>query len=85
VAKIFNEKKADIIAGKLKDTARNILANGEFVVHLADEAIAVRCSGLVSRAWFSRCLRRRSMPSGCAVFARSNSGRTGGCIEIDSG
>ena len=26
--------------GKLKDTAANILASGEFVVHLADEAIA---------------------------------------------
>ena len=26
--------------GRLKDTAANILANGEFVVHLADEAIA---------------------------------------------
>ena len=26
--------------GKLKDTASNILASGEFVVHLADEAIA---------------------------------------------
>ncbi|MDQ8022039.1 MAG: flavin reductase family protein [Moraxellaceae bacterium] len=29
-------------SGKLKDTARNILANGEFVVHLADEDIAER-------------------------------------------
>jgi flavin reductase (DIM6/NTAB) family NADH-FMN oxidoreductase RutF len=28
--------------GHLKDTARNILANGEFVVHLADEDIAER-------------------------------------------
>ena len=26
--------------GRMKDTAANILANGEFVVHLADEAIA---------------------------------------------
>lgn len=28
--------------GAIKDTARNILANGEFVVHLVDEAIAER-------------------------------------------
>lgn len=28
--------------GRLKDTARNILDNGEFVVHLPDEAIAER-------------------------------------------
>ncbi len=28
--------------GSFKDTARNILANGEFVVHLADEEIAER-------------------------------------------
>lgn len=29
-------------SGHLKDTARNILANGEFVVHIADEDIAER-------------------------------------------
>jgi flavin reductase (DIM6/NTAB) family NADH-FMN oxidoreductase RutF len=28
--------------GRLKDTAANILASGEFVVHLADEAIAAK-------------------------------------------
>jgi len=28
--------------GRLKDTAANILSNGEFVVHLADEAIAAK-------------------------------------------
>jgi flavin reductase (DIM6/NTAB) family NADH-FMN oxidoreductase RutF len=31
--------------GRLKDTAANILANGEFVVHLADEAIAAKMHG----------------------------------------
>jgi flavin reductase (DIM6/NTAB) family NADH-FMN oxidoreductase RutF len=31
--------------GRLKDTAANILANGEFVVHLADEAIADKMHG----------------------------------------
>jgi flavin reductase (DIM6/NTAB) family NADH-FMN oxidoreductase RutF len=34
--------------GRLKDTAANILANGQFVVHLPDEAIAAQmdaCSG----------------------------------------
>jgi flavin reductase (DIM6/NTAB) family NADH-FMN oxidoreductase RutF len=33
----INRSHAD---GRMKDTARNILASGEFVVHLADEAIA---------------------------------------------
>jgi flavin reductase (DIM6/NTAB) family NADH-FMN oxidoreductase RutF len=31
--------------GRLKDTAANILANGEFVVHLADELIADKMHG----------------------------------------
>lgn len=31
--------------GRLKDTAANILANGEFVVHLADEVIADKMHG----------------------------------------
>jgi flavin reductase (DIM6/NTAB) family NADH-FMN oxidoreductase RutF len=31
--------------GRVKDTAANILANGEFVVHLADEAIADKMHG----------------------------------------
>jgi flavin reductase (DIM6/NTAB) family NADH-FMN oxidoreductase RutF len=31
--------------GRLKDTAANILANGDFVVHLADEAIADKMHG----------------------------------------
>jgi flavin reductase (DIM6/NTAB) family NADH-FMN oxidoreductase RutF len=31
--------------GRIKDTAANILANGEFVVHLADEAIAEKMHG----------------------------------------
>ena len=37
IVMISLNKHAD---GQLKDTAANILANGEFVVHLADEAIA---------------------------------------------
>src|SRR3954447_26821220 len=31
--------------GRLKDTAANILANGEFVVHLTDEAMAAQMHG----------------------------------------
>ena len=36
----LNKHSGNGTAGALKDTAANILANGEFVVHLADEAIA---------------------------------------------
>ena len=36
----LNKNAGHDSAGGLKDTAANILANGEFVVHLADEAIA---------------------------------------------
>jgi flavin reductase (DIM6/NTAB) family NADH-FMN oxidoreductase RutF len=53
--------------GRLKDTAANILHNGEFVVHLSDEPMAQRCTRAVEA---SHRTSANSMLSGCHLFHR---------------